>query len=100
MKHPYTRGTVGKKKPARAPHSQPTYRNGPPRPHRRPSPKPHAAPPAPNYRQPDFDEAPPVNGADLTPVEGVLELHPKGFGFLRSPARSYLGMPGDAYVPE
>jgi transcription termination factor Rho len=31
--------------------------------------------------------------------QGVLELHPKGFGFLRSPARHYVAQPGDPYVP-
>jgi transcription termination factor Rho len=29
---------------------------------------------------------------------GVLELHPKGFGFLRDPARHYVAQPTDAYV--
>src|SRR5438552_13006309 len=31
-------------------------------------------------------------------TEGVLELHTKGFGFLRSPARNYNPQPADAYV--
>ena len=31
-------------------------------------------------------------------ARGVLELHPKGFGFLRDPARSYAPRPGDPYV--
>jgi transcription termination factor Rho len=31
-------------------------------------------------------------------AEGVLELHPKGFGFLRNPARNYAQQPGDAFV--
>jgi transcription termination factor Rho len=31
--------------------------------------------------------------------EGVLELHAKGYGFLRSPKRNYLPQPGDPYVP-
>ena len=35
----------------------------------------------------------------LTSTQGVLELHPKGFGFLRNPARQYVAQPGDAYVP-
>jgi transcription termination factor Rho len=30
---------------------------------------------------------------------GVLELHPKGFGFLRNPARHYAAQPVDPYVP-
>jgi transcription termination factor Rho len=32
-------------------------------------------------------------------VQGVLELHPKGFGFLRNPSRHYAAQAGDAYVP-
>src|SRR5437764_12527256 len=31
-------------------------------------------------------------------AQGVLELHSKGFGFLRNAARNYLAQPGDAYV--
>jgi transcription termination factor Rho len=30
--------------------------------------------------------------------QGVLELHPKGYGFLRSPARRYAPQPADPYV--
>src|SRR3954467_15723322 len=33
-------------------------------------------------------------------TQGVLELHPKGFGFLRSPARSYVAQPSDPFVPQ
>jgi transcription termination factor Rho len=36
---------------------------------------------------------------DKTSTQGVLELHPKGFGFLRNPARHYAAQPGDPYVP-
>jgi transcription termination factor Rho len=32
-------------------------------------------------------------------TQGVLELHPKGFGFLRNPARHYAAQPSDPYVP-
>jgi transcription termination factor Rho len=32
-------------------------------------------------------------------VQGVLELHAKGYGFLRTPTRSYSPQPGDPYVP-
>src|SRR5262245_53963370 len=40
---------------------------------------------------------------DSTPLpgqmsRGVLELHTKGFGFLRNPARSYAAQRDDAYV--
>jgi len=31
-------------------------------------------------------------------AQGVLELHPKGYGFLRNPARNYAPTPNDAYV--
>ncbi|MCZ2343511.1 MAG: transcription termination factor Rho, partial [Bacteroidales bacterium] len=32
--------------------------------------------------------------------QGVLELHPKGFGFLRDPARHYAVRPSDPYVSQ
>jgi transcription termination factor Rho len=32
-------------------------------------------------------------------ARGVLELHPKGYGFLRNPARNYAAQGTDAYVP-
>ena len=35
---------------------------------------------------------------DKQTVQGVLELHSKGFGFLRNPARSYAAQPADPYV--
>jgi transcription termination factor Rho len=31
--------------------------------------------------------------------EGILELHPKGYGFLRTAARNYIPQPADPYVP-
>jgi transcription termination factor Rho len=33
-------------------------------------------------------------------AHGVLELHPKGYGFLRNPARFYAPGPADPHVPE
>ena len=33
-----------------------------------------------------------------TMAHGVLEMHPKGYGFLRNPARNYAAVPADAYV--
>jgi transcription termination factor Rho len=33
------------------------------------------------------------------PVQGVLELHPKGFGFLRNATRHYAAQNADPYVP-
>jgi transcription termination factor Rho len=32
-------------------------------------------------------------------AQGVLEMHPKGYGFLRNAARNYSAQPADAYVP-
>ena len=32
-------------------------------------------------------------------AQGILELHPKGYGFLRNPAKNYIAQPADAYVP-
>jgi len=61
---------------------------------------------------PNYDPAlgPPPEGAEggaahgheppqLTPVSGVLELHPNGYGFLRSPATNYTRERTDAFVP-
>jgi transcription termination factor Rho len=99
MKYPQPRGTVGKKKPGRAqpPHQRPPQqrpaqqRSAPPHPsRRRPAPPPYQPPREDLPLQPADPDAP--------PVEGVLELHPRGFGFLRNPARSYLAQPGDPYV--
>src|SRR3954454_14930456 len=36
---------------------------------------------------------------DPQPVQGVLELHPKGYGFLRNAARDYTAQQADPYVP-
>jgi transcription termination factor Rho len=36
--------------------------------------------------------------AEQVLTQGVLELHPKGYGFLRNPARHFAAQPGDAYV--
>src|SRR5262249_38999526 len=36
---------------------------------------------------------------DNQSAQGVLELNPKGFGFLRQPAKSYAAQPTDPYVP-
>ncbi len=32
-------------------------------------------------------------------AQGVLELHPKGYGFLRNASRNYSAQATDAYVP-
>ena len=60
---------------------------------------------------PNYDPAnPPPDGAEgggphgheppqLTPVSGVLELHPNGYGFLRSAETNYTRERTDAFVP-
>ena len=37
-------------------------------------------------------------GESLGVIEGVLELHPKGYGFLRDPANNYSGKETDPFV--
>ena len=45
----------------------------------------------------DFDDSPgaPIIGTS----EGVLELHPKGYGFLRDPKNNYAAVKTDTFVP-
>ncbi len=39
------------------------------------------------------------NGEEITgTIEGVLELHPKGYGFLRDPSKNYAAQDSDAFV--
>ena len=75
-------------------------------------------PNAPREPRPDFGEGvldpnadpsqQPAEGAEgqqsppqiqLEPVSGILELHPNGYGFLRSPANNYTRERTDAFVP-
>jgi transcription termination factor Rho len=72
---------------------------GHPSPVARPRGRPHHA--APRDEGPAPDRAPRENGAVRLgeTVEGVLELHPRGYGFLRDPARNYAAQPSDPYVP-
>ncbi|MFL5331214.1 MAG: transcription termination factor Rho [Gemmataceae bacterium] len=71
-------------------HRRPAQRHNNYRPNRPPGGA-TVAPPRPANHQP-------VDPSLLSPTSGVLELHPKGFGFLRDPAKSYGAAPGDAYV--
>jgi transcription termination factor Rho len=80
-------------------------RPGPRRPdHRKPHHAPKAAyrPAAPQHRpqepRPEREDSVPTALGPV--VEGVLELHPKGYGFLRSAARSYTPQPSDPYVAQ
>jgi transcription termination factor Rho len=75
------------KRPKKGP--PPNQRTPPPRP--RSYSRPLLPPPLP-------DETP-VPGEALI-VQGVLELHPKGYGFLRDPARFYATQAADPYVPQ
>jgi transcription termination factor Rho len=72
------------------------YRRGPARRPNRPADRPRG----PRERTPVIrDEAVPHVPHDARPAQGVLELHPKGYGYLRDPTRHYLPHPSDAYVP-
>jgi transcription termination factor Rho len=53
----------------------------------------HSSPP-PNHNQIPKN----IDPERLVPAEGVLEIYPKGYGFLRDPARHYTTGPNDAYV--
>ncbi len=64
----------------------------PPRPN-----KPHHHKPGPHHAP--APAAPVGTGVPGPPAAGVLELHPKGFGFLRNPKLHYAAQPTDAYVP-
>ncbi|MGE3806520.1 MAG: transcription termination factor Rho [Gemmataceae bacterium] len=57
--------------------------------------------PAPYDVDPYAEEQQPTEGQETAleaPTEGVLEMHPKGYGFLRNAERFYIPQPGDAYV--
>src|SRR5437870_3361077 len=36
----------------------------------------------------------------MTAAQGILELHPKGYGFLRNLAKNYVAQPSDAFVDQ
>jgi transcription termination factor Rho len=65
--------------------------------------KPHGPRPNKPYHKPmpqgPAHSAPIGTGVPGPPVQGVLELNNKGFGFLRNPKNNYTPHPGDAYVP-
>jgi transcription termination factor Rho len=84
-----TRQGKGKKSQHRPKHPRPAHANGPLRPRK-------ALPARP---VPHPDRAAPAGPRPEGPAEGVLELHPKGYGFLRSPARAYVPQPSDPFVP-
>jgi transcription termination factor Rho len=52
------------------------------------------------YAAPQAEMGPPRNPPTETVVEGVLEIYPKGYGFLRNPAKNLAAVNGDAYVSQ
>jgi len=54
----------------------------------------HSEPRNQQERGPERDRGPEV----VTPVQGILELHPKGYGFLRDPKAGYVSQETDSFV--
>jgi len=83
--------------PPPGPNRGPRGRNGQqmdrrPQGHRRPDgPRGPHSPRGPQSNEPRGPEV-------LTPVQGILELHPKGYGFLRDPKAGYISQETDAFV--
>lgn len=51
------------------------------------------------HERPQRNRAPEYTGEEITgTLEGVLELHPKGYGFLRDPEKNYSAQDSDAFV--
>ncbi len=62
----------------------------------------HSHPHAPHHPNPQQDQMPDlrnINTATLEKSDGVIEILPEGYGFLRSRKRNYLPGPEDIYVP-
>lgn len=74
--------------------------NRDPKDNRRPQPQPQPQPqprqPQPERRRDEF----PFEYEGLVPCEGVIELMPDGFGFIRSSDYYYLNSPDDVYVSQ
>jgi transcription termination factor Rho len=70
-------------------------RGGPPgRPQFNTNGRTHSEPRNQQDRGPERERGPEV----VTPVQGILELHPKGYGFLRDPKAGYVSQETDAFV--
>ena len=68
---------------------------GPPRgPHSQSQRQPHSQSQSNAQSQSNEPRGPEV----LVPVQGILELHPKGYGFLRDPKAGYVSQESDAFV--
>ena len=57
---------------------------------------PHRRPDGPRGPRPQSNE--PRGPEVLTPVQGILELHPKGYGFLRDAKAGYVSQDSDSFV--
>ena len=79
-------------RPPRGRNGQQMDRRGPPGPHRGGGQRgPHGPRPPQQSNEPRGPEV-------LTPVQGILELHPKGYGFLRDPKAGYVSQDSDSFV--
>ena len=57
------------------------------------------APRGPHSPRPQHPQSNEPRGPEvLTPVQGILELHPKGYGFLRDPKAGYVSQESDSFV--
>ena len=56
-------------------------------------------PPMPQANEEEEEEPEPFDFTDLISANGVLEVMPDGYGFLRSSDYNYLSSPDDVYVP-
>ena len=45
------------------------------------------------------DEGDAADSGEVRPGEGVLEMHPNGYGFLRDPGANYIRQLSDPFVP-
>ena len=93
----YTSQPVQNSRAPRPRTGQPERRSGPHGQHRRPDSGPRGPhTPRPQSSEPRGSE--PRGPEVLTPVQGILELHPKGYGFLRDPKAGYVSQESDSFV--
>jgi len=86
---------MGQNRPQRGRNGQQMDRRGPQGGHRRQDSRgPHPQRPQHQHSQSNEPRGPEV----LTPVQGILELHPKGYGFLRDPKAGYVSQDSDSFV--
>jgi transcription termination factor Rho len=78
----------------RPPQQRPEQQNDPNREQRRPNPHPQ------QQQQPEKPKEPDYFYENMVDTEGVLEIMPDGYGFLRSSDYNYLNSPDDVYVSQ